>query len=76
MLVALYLGRGLPSPIYVVLVLGLLGAALVGLLVHHIYDLVQVGRTLRELVLKSRINAATVLLVAAVLGVLKLLGIW
>jgi hypothetical protein len=76
MLVTLYLGQGLPSLVYVVLVLGLLGAALVGLLVHHIYDLVRIGQTLRGLVLKSRINAATVLLVAAVLGVLKLLGIW
>jgi len=74
MLLALYLGQGLPSLLYVVLVLGLFLLAFVALTVHHVYDLVALGLRVRQIAMKSRLNAAIVLLVGVAL-VLKLLKV-
>lgn len=73
---ALYLGQGLPSLIYVGLVLGLLIFSIVALLIHHFIDLVSLGRHIRLLIRQSRANALIFLGVGIVAVVLKLLGVW
>lgn len=75
MLASLYLGQGLPSWLYVVLVLGLVLLSFVSLIIHHLYDLVAVAQAIRHVAGKSRRNALIILVVGLVIG-LKLLGIW
>ena len=76
MLASLYLGQGLPSLVYVVMVLGLLVLSLVSLIIHHLYDVVSIGQRIRHLVGQSRTHAAIVLTLGLVAVALKLLGIW
>jgi len=47
MLAVLYLEQGLPSLLYVVLILGFLLLAMVALVAHHFYSLLAFGRSLR-----------------------------
>lgn len=76
MLAALYLGQGLPSLVYVVLVLGLLVFSLVALLIHHFMGLVSLGQRIHLLIRQSRANALIFLGLGLAAVVLKLLGVW
>ena len=76
MLLILYVGQGWPSLIYVVLVLGLLAVSMLALIVHHLYDLLWVGKRIAELSRASRQNALIFLVVAGIVIATKLLGWW
>ena len=76
MLAALYLGQGLPSAVYVVLVLGLLLISVVGLFAHHFLEMFRIGGLVAGLVRASRTNALVFLVLGLLAVITKLLGWW
>lgn len=76
MLAVLYLGQGLPSLVYVVLVLGLLLFSFASLLIYHHLELVGVAQRVNQLVRQNPRNAWLVLVAVGIAVILKILGIW
>ncbi len=76
MLLALFLGQGLPSLVYVVLVLGLLLFSFISLLIYHHLELIGLGHRVAELARGNPVTAWFFLVMGGVAVVLKLLGFW
>ncbi|HEU4740171.1 MAG TPA: hypothetical protein VFS50_01080 [Meiothermus sp.] len=76
MLAVLYLGQGLPSLAYVILVLGLFLLAFLAMIADHLLQVVALTRRVRNLAGRSPLNAGLLVGIGVLMIVLKLLGVW
>jgi hypothetical protein len=76
MMAVLYLGQGLPSLLYVVLVLGLIVLSIISLFAHHFLEVFHIGRLVADAARASRRTALVLLFLSGVVVITKLLGWW
>jgi hypothetical protein len=76
MLAVLYLGQGLPSLAYVILVPALFLLAFLDMIADHLLQVVALTRRVRNLAGRSPLNAGLLVGIGVLMIVLKLLGVW